>query len=148
MLPRWHILFGGIFSLLIWIVAPKTKLIFILSVFLSSFLIDLDHYLSSVFRTKRLSLFHAFEYHRKIDELELKKKKQGIREKGDFHLFHTIEFHILIGILGLYWIGFFYIFLGIIFHSLIDIYSLLYVKEVYRREYFLTNWVWKKIKRS
>jgi len=145
MLPRWHIIFGAIFSALIWIVSPKINPIFILLIFFSSFLIDFDHYLSSVLKSNRLSLFHAFEYHRKLQKEERRKKRLGLREKGDFHLFHTIEFHILMGLLSFVWIGFFYIFLGMIFHSLLDLYSLIYEKDLYQREYFLVNWLRKKI---
>ena len=148
MLPRWHILFGAIFALLILIVAPKTKFIFVFLVFLSAVLIDFDHYTCAVLKTKKFGLFHAFEYHRRLDEEERFRKKQGIKQRGDLHLFHTIEFHILVGMLGLIWIGFFYVFLGMIFHSLLDIYSLLFIgKEMYRREFFLVGWVWRKLKR-
>ena len=149
MIPRWHILFGALFAALIWVAAPKTNLIFILLVFLSAFLIDFDHYMCSVLKTKKLGLFHSFEYHKQMDREEKERKKKGIRQKGDFHLFHTIEFHVLVGLLGLWWIGFFYIFLGMIFHSLLDIYSLLFIgREMYRREFFLVAWIWKKFNRN
>ncbi len=148
MLPRWHLLFGGILTLLIWISAPNTSLIHILLFFLSTFLMDLDHYICAVFNTRKFSLKEAFDYHKKLDAEDLQRRKRGIREKGDFHLFHTVEFHILVGILGLNWIGFFYIFLGMMFHSLIDIYSLMYASEMYRREFFFVNWIYKKVKNN
>ena len=116
--------------------------------FLSSFLIDFDHYACSVLKTRRLSLFHAFHYHEEADKKAAIDKAKGIKERGDFHLFHTIEFHIFIGLLSLLWIGFFYIFLGMIFHSLIDLASLLYDKEMYKREFFLINWFYKKFKQD
>ena len=148
MYPRWHILFGGMFALFIWIVAPQINPFFILLIFFSSILIDLDHYLCSVFKTKKLSLFHSFEYHRKLIKEEKKKKNLGLREKSDFHIFHTIEFHILIGLLGFLWIGFFYLFLGMIFHSLLDIYSMLYEKTLFQREYFFINWLRRKLSKT
>jgi hypothetical protein len=148
MLPRWHILYGSIFAALLYVAAPKTNLIYVLLVFLASVFIDLDHYFCSVVKGKHLSLKKAFEYHQKLNVEEEKRKGKGIKQKGDFHLFHTIEFHILIGLLGIFWVGFFYIFIGMMFHSLIDIYSLLFVgKEMYRREFFLSAWLWKKLKR-
>src|SRR3989344_6529082 len=146
MLPRWHILFGGIVAILIWIAAPSISLLYLSLFFLASFLIDFDHYICAIINTKNYSLSEAFEYHKKMNFLDLQRRKKGIKEKGDFHLFHTIEFHILIGILGLYWLGFFYIFLGMMFHSLIDLYSLIYSTEMYRREYFFVSWIYRKTK--
>ncbi len=146
MLPRYHIIFGAIFSILIWITAPQLNYVYVILLFLSTFLIDFDHYMCSVLKTKKLGLFHSFKYHEKIKKQELAEKTRGLKQRGDFHLFHTVEFHILVGLLGLLWIGFFYIFLGMAFHSLLDIYSFLYDKTMYRREFFLTAWIFRKIK--
>ena len=144
MLPRWHIFWGAIFTLLIWILAPNISLIFLALIFFSSFLIDFDHYIMSVLKTKRISLLHAFDYHKKEEIKLIKEKKKGIRKKGDFHLFHTLEFHALIGILGIFWTPFFYIFVGMVFHSLLDLADLLHKDRFYRREFFLINWLIKK----
>lgn len=146
MLPRWHVLLGGIFALLLWIVVPTVNPLYVTLFFLASFLIDFDHYVCAVMHTRKWGLSEAFEYHRKMDALDLERRKRGIKELGDFHLFHTIEFHVLVGIFGLLWTGFFYIFLGMMFHSLCDLYSLLYSKEMYRREFFFVAWVWKKVR--
>ena len=148
MLPRWHILIGGIIAVLIFVAAPKINIINILLFFLASFLIDFDHYICAVWNTHKFGLHEAFEYHKEMDRLDEKRRKKGIKEKGDFHLFHTIEFHILIGILGLFWTGFFYIFLGMMLHSLTDLYSLLYSKEMYKREFFFLHWLYEKITKS
>ena len=112
MLPRYHILFGAIFTFLIFIASPNIKPIYLALVFLSSFLMDFDHYLCSVLKTKRLGIFHSFKYHKEMRKIQYAERKKGIKQKGDFHIFHTVEFHILIGLLSFYWIGFFYIFLG------------------------------------
>lgn len=144
MLPRWHIIIGAIFTILIWIATPQINFLYILLLFLSTFLIDFDHYLCSALKTKKLGLFHSFEYHKEMQKKQNRDKAKGIRERGDFHLFHTVEFHILVGLLGFLWIEFFYVFLGMIFHSLLDVYSLLTDKIMYRREFFLTAWLWRK----
>ena len=144
MYPRWHIFWGAIFSAVIWISAPKTNFIYILFVLFSSILMDFDHYLCAVLKTRKLGLFHSFAYHDEMKEIMLEERNKGIREKGDFHLFHTIEFHILVGLLGFLWIGFFYVFLGMVFHSLLDIVSMLYDDLMYRREFFLVKWLWEK----
>lgn len=148
MFPRWHIFFGILFTFLIWIAAPHINFVFLLLILFSSILIDFDHYLCSVFKTKRLGFFHALRYNNKIREEEQFKKAKGIKEKSDFHIFHTIEFHILIGLLSFLWTGFFYIFLGMVFHSLLDLYSMFYDKSVYFREYFFINWLHKKLKKT
>ncbi len=144
MLPKWHILFGAVLAIFIWIAAPQTSLIYIALFFLSSFLIDFDHYICAFINTGKLGLSEAYEYHKKLEAENRGRVKKGIKEKGDFHIFHTIEFHILIGVLGLFWTSFFYIFLGMMFHSLTDIYSLVYSKEMYRREFFFVSWLYKK----
>ena len=141
MLPKWHILLGAIFTFIIWISSPEISLLYLSLIFFSSFLMDFDHYAVSVLKTGNISLFDSFDYHKKQTEIEDKEIKKGIRKKGDFHLFHTIEFHILIGLLMFLWTGFFYVFIGMIFHSMLDLISLIYAGKMHRREYFLLNWM-------
>jgi hypothetical protein len=145
MLPRWHIFLGAIFTALLWFFIPNISLIYLALVFLSSFLIDFDHYVASGLKTGRWKLGDSFEYHKKLVIQEKKEIAQGIRKKSDFHLFHTIEFHFLVGILSTIWSGFFFIFLGMIFHSLLDVISLLQGGAMHRREFLLTNWLRKKV---
>ena len=56
MLPRWHIIFGAIFTAIIWIFSPETKIIYLSLVFLSSVLIDFDHYLITLTNTNHVSI--------------------------------------------------------------------------------------------
>ncbi len=144
MLPRWHIFYGLLFSFLIWIFSPSIDKFYLLLIFLSSVFIDLDHYIASVIKTGKISLFKSFNYHKKRGIEQLAEKKRGIREKGDFHLFHTIEFHALIGIIGIFWQPFFYIFTGMIFHSLLDLIWLKKTDYLYRREFFFFKWIRNK----
>lgn len=143
MLPRWHIILGMIFTVLVWVVIPTISPAYLALIFLSSFLIDFDHYVASVLKTKKYSLRHSFRYHEKMEK-ELKKKiKKGIKEKGDFHLFHTIEFHALIGILGVFITPFFYVFIGMFFHSLLDLIFLIHKRVFHTREYFFIRKLYK-----
>jgi len=144
MLPRWHIILGAGLTAVFWLASPNIPKIYLALVFLSSFLIDFDHYLASVFKTKDKSLRNSSEYHSKEQEIEKKEIAQGIRKKSDFHLFHTIEFHLLVGFLGILWIGFFYVFIGMLFHSLVDVFDLISRRAFHRREYFFFNWLRKK----
>lgn len=145
MLPRWHILLSFLLTFLFFVIFPNTNMIFLALLFLSSFLIDFDHYLVFVLKKKKFSLLKAFDYHEEAGKIEIKEYSSGIRRKGDFHLFHTLEFNIIIFALGFLWEGFFYVFGGIIFHSISDIIYLIYQRRFYRREFFLTNWI-KKFK--
>jgi hypothetical protein len=144
MIPRWHVLWGLIFTAVVWYFSPQLSIFYIVLLFLSTFLMDFDHYANSAIKTKNLSLFKSFKYHDKLREIEDREKAKGIRNRGPFHPFHTVEFHMLVALLGLLWIGFFYIFLGMIFHSLLDLFWLMNQDRFYRREYFFFNWVRKQ----
>ena len=148
MLHKWHVLLGAIFTSLVWLFIPSMPFGYLVLIFLASFLIDFDHYTNAVIKNKHLSLKKAFDYHKIKREEELMDISKGIRKKGDFHLFHTIEFHAAIGILGLIWSGFFYIFIGMLFHSLLDVSSLLFTGVFHRREYFFFNYARKKLRRN
>ena len=146
MLPRWHILLGIILTALIWIFNPNINIIYPVLLFLSSVLIDFDHYAASCSKSKKIiSLKESFKYHEDQKKRMLVEKSRGIRKKADFHIFHTIEFQAIIGLFGFFWVGFFYIFLGMVFHSLSDLIYLLYKDFFYAREFFLFNWLRKKI---
>jgi hypothetical protein len=143
MLPKWHIIYGAIFIAFLLFFIPQTPILYIFLVFFASFLIDFDHYAVAVFRTKKIGLKNAFDYHKHKRLEEISDVLRGIKRKGDFHLFHTVEFHAFIGLLSLLWIGFFYIFMGMVFHSMLDVFSLLFTGFFHRREYFLFKWARK-----
>lgn len=145
MLPRWHILFGAIFAIVIWIAAPEINLFYLTLIFFASFLIDFDHYLCAVKTTKKLSLRNAFNHYEKLCAAQKNEIAKGIKKKfPEFHFFHTIEFHLLVGILSFYWVGFFYIFIGMVFHSVLDILSFAKGGTFHAREFFFFNWIRKK----
>ena len=144
MLPKWHIIWGAIFTAVIWIFAPDLNPIYLLLIFLSTFLIDFDHYLVAANKNKHPSLKKALGFFEENNKKEMENHKKGKRIKGHFFLFHTIEFHILVGALGLLWAGFFYIFIGMVFHSLLDLAWLLHHDMFYVREFFFFNWFKRK----
>lgn len=147
MLPRWHIIYGAIFTLIIWAIFPETNYIYLLATFLSSFLIDFDHYLTSLIQNKKfLTLKESLNYHKIRGKEQEEDKRKGIRKKYDFHLFHTLEFHLFVLIIGFFIPLFFYIFIGMAFHSLVDIYDGWKRDWLFRREFLFVNWIKKKIK--
>jgi len=138
--------FGGLFSLLVWITFPWINWFYILIIFLSSFLIDFDHYLVAVYHTKNIGLINALRFYDLAKAKEREKRKRGIREKGFFFLFHTIEFHLIVLLMGIVHEIFVYAFIGMFFHSILDLADLIYKGELYRREYLMTRWLIKKLK--
>jgi len=145
MLPRTHILFGAIFTLIVGYVYPGISWFYLVLLFLSSFLIDFDHYIVAANRTKSFSLFRALHYFRVYCEREKRDIAKGIKKKGHFMVFHTFEFHIIVLLLGLFiWKGFLFVFIGMAFHSILDIIYMVYYNEMHRREFWFVNWViWK-----
>lgn len=141
MYPKWHILWGAVFTALIWFFSQEISLLYLALIFIASFLIDFDHYVVAVKKTNKLSLKSALDYHELQAAKTEKEAKKGIRRRGQFHIFHTIEFFILVALLGFIWEGFFFVLIGIIFHSLLDMGYLLYKDRFYRREFFFFNWV-------
>lgn len=140
MIPRWHIFLGAIFTGIIWFFIPTLNWTYLLTIFLASVLIDLDHYFCAAYKIKKLSLLRCLDYYTALNKKHEIEKKRGIRQKGDFHVFHTIEFHIFIALL-IYFSGyFFFIFVGMVFHSLCDLLWLLAKDRLYLREYFLFSW--------
>lgn len=143
MLPRWHVLTGAIFTVAIWILAPNLSILQLALIFFATIFMDLDHYFNAIIKTKKIHPKHAFNYYKKLIKKEKQEIKKGIRRKGDFHLFHTIEFQALIGLIGVFWSPFFYLFIGMVFHSLMDLIWLLYEDKFYVREFFFFNWTRK-----
>ena len=101
MLPKWHVVLGLIFSIIIYfatgITILEASLIFFASVF-----IDFDHYTWYVQKTKDFSLKRAYCYLR----------DQSKHNKRTLMVFHTIEFHIFTALLIFVWTGFLFILIG------------------------------------
>lgn len=126
---------------------PNLNFLYIALIFLSSFMIDLDHYINALYQTRSFDYRKNFRWYREVYGLRVKKDKaKGIRRRGPFHLFHTIEFHILVLLLGIFvWEGFYFIFIGMIYHSLLDIIMLVRNNSMYEREFFFFNWIYNKL---
>jgi len=110
MLVSRHVIFTGIFALILYPYIGFYSLI----VFLSGFVFDIDHYFYYAVRKKDISLINAYSY-------SLERTKSGKKERDVFHSFHTVEFWILLIILS-FWIHkiFLFVFIGLIFHMFFD----------------------------
>ncbi|MDP2673070.1 MAG: hypothetical protein Q8O84_04625, partial [Nanoarchaeota archaeon] len=60
MLPKYHVLFGFLFSLILFLIFPFIGLSGFLIIFISSVLIDIDHYLFYVFKNRIFSINKAY----------------------------------------------------------------------------------------
>jgi len=120
MLPKTHIVLGFLFSAVL-VIAFDIGLISALIVFLSSFLIDFDHYLYGVYKQKTLNfkkIYSFFVEHRiKWRKLSYEQKKKS---KFPFLAFHGVEFLFLTLLLSFRFPFLIFIFIGSFFHIFID----------------------------
>ncbi len=126
MLPKSHILFGFLFSIILFFIFPQINHTAFLIIFLASFLIDVDHYLYFVFKKRKLSLKKAYNWF-----IERRKKWQSLSKedvkkyKQTIILFHGIEFILIFFFLSFSHILFFWALIGILFHFILDFYELI-----------------------
>ncbi len=140
MLPKWHAFWGLIFVSLFKFLVPESNYLSLFLIFFASVFIDFDHYLATGMKTKNWSIKHSlrqnYEGRKRIMEL---KKNKDLCEKGDFHIFHTIEAHLFVGLMGLLLTPFFFILIGMFFHSILDIIWMVRHDLIHAREFFLFN---------
>lgn len=128
MLPKYHILFGFLFSLILFLVFPFIGLLGFLIIFASSVLIDVDHYIYFVFVKKNFSLGEAYKYFfekrkKYISSVNSEKERSNLA----MYLLHGIEILLIIFILGIFVNKIFlFIFIGFSFHLFLDIIELIY----------------------
>jgi len=103
MYPKQHIIFGFLFSLIIFLIFPQIEWIGFAAIFLSSFLIDVDHYIESEKKSQSLSL------------------KEQKNSPSPIFVLHGIEILVIIALLGIFFSKLFlFIFVGFSFHFLLD----------------------------
>ena len=79
MLPRYHILLGAIFTLIIWYFAPNINLFYLALILFGAIFIDFDHYAYALFKTKKISLKKALNYHKELRKQEEEEHNKGVR---------------------------------------------------------------------
>ena len=122
MYPKQHIIFGFLFSLIIFLIFPQIEWIGFTAIFLSSFLIDVDHYLVYVIKEKDWNLKNAYNWYieseKKSQSLSLKEQKNS---PSPIFVLHGIEILVIIALLGIFFSKLFlFIFVGFSFHFLLD----------------------------
>lgn len=123
MLPKYHLAFGFIFSSILFLSLENLSLIGASIIFLSSFLIDVDHYIYYSFKRKDLSLKNSINYfliqRKKLFKMNIKKRKKFY---SCFCFLHGIEVLLLLFLMGIFISKYFLlIFIGFTFHLFLDL---------------------------
>lgn len=118
-----HVIAGVVGAAVVYpVLGPEKTTLF----FVASFMIDADHYLEYLWRTKGAdwSPKRMFRYYNHVTEHNKDKHNLG------FSLFHTIEIFLAVYIIGIHLSPFLFvpIFLGMIYHMIFDILWLSYHK--------------------
>ncbi len=128
MLPKYHLLFGFLFSLILYLLFPFIGLLGFLIIFASSVLIDIDHYIYYIFTKKNFNLGKAYKYFsekRKFFLSSLKRQKNN--SNPAMYLLHGIEVLLILFILGIFLNKLFlFIFIGFGFHLFLDVLEQVY----------------------
>ena len=136
-MPDNHIKYGFFFALLAYAIFPQIGLIGIIFIFLSSVLIDIDHYFAFVLSGHGFDLQKAFKWY-----LNKNKTKKDYIDSWVI-IFHGFEIFIILWSLYFLLDGIFsnlmlYIIIGFIFHILLDCYMLIKNKQpIYLKLSFL-----------
>mgnify|MGYP005622624883 CR=1 FL=1 len=150
MQPKWHILWGFIFAVLL-IEFFSFSLIAGLVVFLSSIFIDLDHATRYTIKTGDWNpkKFWNWSKERYLAErkLTLKKKKKS---SYPFFFMHGVEFLLILFFVGLKYQLASWIFIGFLFHMILDYIEIIFIEDYPFMLKFSEIWVlWRnQYKRS
>jgi hypothetical protein len=140
MLPRWHIFWGIAFCVVFKLISPDTSYTYLFLIWFASVFIDFDHYLTAAFKHGKWDPSEAITHGYSLRSKYIEQKSEfGMCEKGDFHFFHTVEAHLIVGILGIFFYPLFFIFIGMILHSLLDLIWLVNNDVLDSREFFFIN---------
>jgi hypothetical protein len=123
MFPRYHALYGFLFSVLIVYIFPDIGLLGGIIIFLSSVLIDVDHYLTFVYDHKNISLTKAYRWHinaeKKLLSMPREERNKTFISFCFLHGFETVSLLVLVGYLIHEY--FFFVAIGFAFHLFLDL---------------------------
>lgn len=139
MLPSRHIILGFLASLLLLWIYPEFQWWGAVIIFLSSVLIDVDHYLFYTIKHRDFSLSNAYRWFIKHRDVFLKLSPEE-REKMEraIIIFHGVECWILLALLMLVHYVFGLILIGFFIHMIFDFIDLHKSKVPHR--YKISQW--------
>lgn len=123
MFVRVHVVLGAIFSFLLWLIFRDIGIVGAGIIFLSSFLIDVDHYIYYIFIKKDFSLKNSVKHFKLSRE---KAMKMPLEKRKNYYsgwcFLHGFEILIVLVVLG-YFVSeyFFFVFIGFVFHLFLDL---------------------------
>ena len=126
MFPRTHIIWGFLFSLILYLFFPSSiGLIGALIIFLSSFLIDIDHYLYYVYKTRNWSIGKSILwYFKNKEKFKIMTGKQKERIYTGLCFLHGAEALLILFVFALipnpFSLFAIFIAIGFIFHLMLD----------------------------
>ncbi|VVB83534.1 Uncharacterised protein [uncultured archaeon] len=149
--PKIHLIIGIIFVIILHIFFSQITLAELSIIFLSSFLIDGDHYLYYFIREKNINPFKCYNWYKehlkKTLTLSMAERK---KEYTGFYLFHGIEPLTAIFLLGTYVFPFLiFVFIGLSLHMIVDVPHEYYIKRTIQKSSLIYNYTqWKKLFRK
>lgn len=130
MLPSKHIMLGAIFTVLLLIIFPQISLLGGIIIFLSSFLIDVDHYLYYSIKYKDWNLKHSYAWFiQKSAEWKKLAPKQKEKYERSIFIFHGIECWLVLILLIYINPIFGFVLIGFFIHTIFDFIDLYARKE-------------------
>jgi hypothetical protein len=121
MLPKTHIIGGFFLTLILFLIFPQITWFYALVIFISSFLIDFDHYLAYAYEKKRYNPWQV--YKTMIDARAIIRKiplEKRLEYKHLIMIFHGIEFWVVLALLIFVHKIFLFILIGIAIHMMLD----------------------------
>lgn len=130
MMPKWHLFYGGIFSLIFFYSFNLTHIEAIILFLSTWFFIDLDSVLIFVIRERSINPFLFWEKGKKNRNIWITMKSEEKKKlKYPPRIFHSIEFCIILFLLQFIHKLFLWVLVGFAFHLLFD-----YIDQISRRE--------------
>jgi len=130
MFPKYHLIVGLLVSLILFLVFPGINLLAAVIIFLSSVLIDFDHYLYYAIKKRDLSLNRAYKWfvRNRIKLFQLAPKERE-NFKDLILIFHGIECWILLILFSFVSKIFIWIMIGIVIHMILDFFDMFAIEE-------------------
>ena len=126
MMPKFHLIWGFIFSILIFFFFPSIGILGFFIIFFSSIFIDLDHAIRYSIKTRNFNPIKFWKW--SIQESNERKKINPKNYKYPIFFLHGIEFVLILIILSFYLKWTLFVLIGVLFHLILDYLHLLIKK--------------------
>lgn len=143
MLPKYHFIFGTLFVFILHFFFPQLSLLNLSLIFLSSFLIDADHYFYYIARERNFNLIKCYNWYRehlkKTLALPMNERKKIY---SGFYFFHGLEWLIALFLLGRFISPIFtFVFIGFSLHWVVDTPHEYYIKRTLDKSSLVWNYL-------